>query len=369
MKIENLKVGQIIKNYKEMCVLLDEEITTGGNKKKAQHKEWERYFKYHKQGNKYIIDEIYKDPLPKVENIKNSKYSVYIEKLIIHMLSRCPINKDTKTINMSRNGLYLMLHMINENYTLGRNNINSFSRHLKIPTATLYDFYNDTTVKMNSAVERTLNKLQRQCLIKWEYRISVKLTSGAIRLATDDEISFIVECERKTLKEFKCKDKQEVFLKGKWNKFNHEVIQKIIKEYNILYYFKTFYIYTTEDFREMLLNEWDILTNQSELNNELYFSTLETAEKHHKKISNKYFGIPKYENEKVAILQEYPIHIKKIADVTISEGAEKIEINENCINKPYLFKDYIYEKGLNIESEEDEEVNMQINLLFEDFEI
>ena len=78
---------------------------------------------------------------------------------------------------------------------------------------------------------------------------------------------------------------------------------------------------------------WDLLTNQSELNNELYFSACETAEKHHKKISNKYFGIPKYENEKVAILQEYPIHIKRIADVTILDGVEKVEINENKLNK------------------------------------
>ena len=47
MKIENLKEGQEIKNYKLMCEVLDIKTTTG-NAKKAQLKELERFIKYHK---------------------------------------------------------------------------------------------------------------------------------------------------------------------------------------------------------------------------------------------------------------------------------------------------------------------------------
>ena len=48
----------IIKNYKEMCKILDEE-ETDGNSKKSQIKEWNRYFDFTRDGQKYIINVIY----------------------------------------------------------------------------------------------------------------------------------------------------------------------------------------------------------------------------------------------------------------------------------------------------------------------
>ena len=55
MNITNLKIGDTIKNYKEMCSLLGEKITNGGKSKEAQIKNWERYFQYERQGQKFHI--------------------------------------------------------------------------------------------------------------------------------------------------------------------------------------------------------------------------------------------------------------------------------------------------------------------------
>ena len=66
MKIENLKVGLIVKNYKEMCKLLEQEPKTS-NSKKAQLKEWERYFDFFKDGQKIVITKIYNSPLNKID--------------------------------------------------------------------------------------------------------------------------------------------------------------------------------------------------------------------------------------------------------------------------------------------------------------
>lgn len=359
INIKNLKLNEKIKNYKVLCELLEIKPATS-NSKKAQLKELERYCKYHKEKTAFVIDEIYKNPLPEEVNLKNNKYSIHIEKLIIHMLSCCPINKETKTINMSRNGLYLMLHLINQNYTVGRNNINSFSRYLDIPTATVYDFYNNTSIKMNSTVERTLNKLQKQCLIKWEFRTAVKSRkTDSIRLATEKEINIVLESERATLKELKCDNKQEIFLKGKWNKFNSSVLEKI-KDIDIQYYFKTYYIYTTKDFREMLLDEYEVMESQGELSSQLYYSAVETAKKHHDKISKRIMGIPKYENEKVAILEEYPDHIKRIAELTTSEVVNELFLEE-VGNEYYTFEDYIFNR------DDDGEKNEEIEETFKDY--
>lgn len=55
--------SNIIKNYKIMCELLNEKVSEGGSTKKAQINRWKRYFEFHKNGQKYIIDKIYDNPL------------------------------------------------------------------------------------------------------------------------------------------------------------------------------------------------------------------------------------------------------------------------------------------------------------------
>ena len=59
-----LKVGMTVKNYKELCELLKQEVTTG-NAKKYQLKEFECYFDWEKSGQKFIITDIYDTPLEK----------------------------------------------------------------------------------------------------------------------------------------------------------------------------------------------------------------------------------------------------------------------------------------------------------------
>lgn len=61
----NIMVGQVVKNYKELCALLGEEILKGGSSRTAQLKEFARYFKWERDGQKYIITDIYDTPLPK----------------------------------------------------------------------------------------------------------------------------------------------------------------------------------------------------------------------------------------------------------------------------------------------------------------
>ena len=52
-----LKVGMTVKNYKELCELLKQEVTTG-NAKKYQLKEFEWYYDREKSGQKFNITDI-----------------------------------------------------------------------------------------------------------------------------------------------------------------------------------------------------------------------------------------------------------------------------------------------------------------------
>ena len=66
MKIENLREGMVIKNYKELCKLLEIK-EQGGSSKRIQFKELDRYCSYHKDGHKIIIDKIYNEIKDKVD--------------------------------------------------------------------------------------------------------------------------------------------------------------------------------------------------------------------------------------------------------------------------------------------------------------
>lgn len=67
MNVDNLEVGMVLKNYKELCKVLGIS-STGGNTKKKYIKELKRYVKYHQEGYKFIIDEIYAKPKEKIDN-------------------------------------------------------------------------------------------------------------------------------------------------------------------------------------------------------------------------------------------------------------------------------------------------------------
>ena len=56
-----LNANQTFKNYKELCAFLGEEPKKA-NSKKAQLKEWERYFSFDKVGQKIIITEVFSTP-------------------------------------------------------------------------------------------------------------------------------------------------------------------------------------------------------------------------------------------------------------------------------------------------------------------
>ncbi len=78
-----LKVGQVFKNYKAICEWLNVEPAKKGatNTRNSHIKEFERYCKFHKEGQNFIIDEVYDIPLKKqdgrINNKNNKRNSIY----------------------------------------------------------------------------------------------------------------------------------------------------------------------------------------------------------------------------------------------------------------------------------------------------
>ena len=105
MRVENLHEGQVIKNYKELCKVLDVEPKAGGSSKKSQIKDIERYIKYEKQGQKFIIIKIYDNPKEKAD--KRSKNSGGNNLKYKDILS-------PKELSREFDGFYVYRHMIGD---------------------------------------------------------------------------------------------------------------------------------------------------------------------------------------------------------------------------------------------------------------
>lgn len=103
MQIENLKVGMTIKNYKELCKLLEVDVKAGKSKQ-LQLTDFQRYFDYLKEGNKFIIKEIYNVPKVKVDNRINNKGGNNMK--YSHILS-------DRELSDKFDGYYVYCHKIN----------------------------------------------------------------------------------------------------------------------------------------------------------------------------------------------------------------------------------------------------------------
>lgn len=356
MNIEKLQGIKEVKNYKAMCELLGEKIK-GGDSKKAQIKEWERFIKYHKEGNRFIIDEIYTEPLEKVDGRgSTSIYEDDIQSLIIH---ECSLSKmeNYNSIKLSCSMLANKLKIINENYIVGRNDIKTLSSYMNIPVETIYDFYDSTQRKNKSIIENALNKLQDKALIKWktEVMLCVNRNKGEYRIALDRDLLIIAEIEQEALQYLGEESKRDVFVKRKWNDFKKK-ITSLFKEYeiNIDYYFDVYNIIATEKFKEMILDENSYKEISERLNNNVAESEIRSCTKRHdksieylknhnhgqimgwgfdfyhdkrNKLKDDGYGY-KFKSDKAKSSEEYIEDTKKIIDVCIKKNSGVMLENE-----------------------------------------
>lgn len=95
----SLSVGEEFKNYNDLCSVLQLKPTSGKSKR-LQMKEIERFMSFERQGQKYIIKEIYPVPKEKKDNKRNSKYKDLIEYLLVQQLYELTRNSGSENIDI-----------------------------------------------------------------------------------------------------------------------------------------------------------------------------------------------------------------------------------------------------------------------------
>ena len=110
-----LYVNQIFKNYKELCAFFDEKPTTGCSKQ-AQFKEWERYFSYRKEGNKFVVTEVFDTPKDKTDNRANnySRNNKNVKPFMDYLMSEFNADEYLNQYFTISNWSTLILHLLSK---------------------------------------------------------------------------------------------------------------------------------------------------------------------------------------------------------------------------------------------------------------
>ncbi|WP_194190363.1 hypothetical protein [Clostridium chrysemydis] len=322
MQIENLKEGQVIKNYKELCNILGKE-TKVGKSKQLQIKDFDRYFKYKKEGNKFIIEEIYQIAKEKVDKRLIGVYTEDLERIILRMCKKMNENENYSKIELSVSGMLMQLNMINANYNIGRYHMSKLSNYTRIPIDTVRDFYNNTSNNLRYAVERVLKQLQDRCLIKWSYIYKIQTCGGVYKEATDRDLFNIAESEREVLNEMNYSSKSQVISDGKYNNFNKMVLNYLEKS-NIKKYYSAFKIITTYKFQEFLMDDKNELLElrledcKNRLNNNVIKNIINNAENRQRTAkSKKDNGVFLSAKDEVRALECFVSDIEQLTNICI----------------------------------------------------
>ena len=162
---ERVSVGMVIKNYKQLCQLLDLPILSGGNAKQAQIKNLKCYMDFEKSGQKFIITDIFDTPLTINDQRKlgnNSIYVKYIEVILLQYLSKQ--NGFTSTLN--KVDWWRLLGFINEKYK------NTPDKELETLDSSITPFeikmfYQRCNTKLERILFSALNNLKNRKLIMY----------------------------------------------------------------------------------------------------------------------------------------------------------------------------------------------------------
>lgn len=233
----NLEIGMVVsKGYKELCILLNEKpLKSGSNSYKAQLKRWARYFKMEKgRGRSLVILDVYDEPLPVEDGRKNGNRNIYL-KYIETILLKYIYYKKGKTCYATRNQLWLILGMINNNYRkIPAKILRTEIDYIDVTDWELNKFYMRCNTKLNSILFSALNNLSNRSLIAYEIQTMIVVPDkGASKhhVADDNEIRKILAVERNILNKMGFESKNHAACCMKMVEFYDAVNTKLFELY------------------------------------------------------------------------------------------------------------------------------------------
>ena len=265
-----------IKNYKELCGLLDEDVKSGKSKQ-LQIKNWKRFFTWNNSGHKYLIDQFYEVPLPEEENILKYKLMQYaiFEAIKKHYFYQFQLKKDNpdyqiqpfiKTINT----LAFKIGYMNEYYFTYLYGKNKLASMLDLSPLNISKFYNKVTGYYYDDITTALKRMAKQKWITYDeiyygkfitneeyfivkeytdYKDTVNKTHLAFKTVkrplSDQEIQVYQSIQTRALQSFGCLSFSDFMKNGfSISKLNQTIKEMMLNELRCTNIYKAFRIAT-----------------------------------------------------------------------------------------------------------------------------
>lgn len=247
MNIDNLREGQVIKNYKELCSILGEKVKDGKSKR-IQLEKLSEAIEYHKEGNKFVIDRIIKNEVDMMDKRKlgnNNTQARGIRYSICNLLSNYKIGND-EVIGFSKYMLLKKLNMVNMNYKKAKCNKIKYAKALNVSVAAVDEFLNILDNNSLGAIKKAINVLRTQSVLGYKYSFTWVDINGHHHHCITIEENYINAIEQEVMKELKIDNKVSLYKTNKWHDFKSEVVSKLKNNNNFMfkdikYYYNSFH--------------------------------------------------------------------------------------------------------------------------------
>lgn len=264
--VSKLTIGIAIKNYKELCKILGQEIKTG-KAKQLQIENFKRYFDFEKSGQKFIITDIYDIPLTKEDKRKLGNNLIYvknIELILLQYLSK----QENGTKTFTKRDWWELLGMTNHKYNkIAKEELKQIDT--VVTTFEINHFYLRCNKKLEQILFSALNNLKnRKLILEPEIQTVIVDSNYNYFLALDSDKKKILQEERYILKNVMGYEKiSQVFCRFKQNEYYRMVNDRLNELYGWHHYFKQIKLsfipsniieaipQTTIDLQKAMLNE------------------------------------------------------------------------------------------------------------------
>lgn len=335
--------------YKDLCNALDQPHYTGGNQKKRQIKELERYMclEYNKKTKKYKIAEKYDTPLPPYpEEPSNTVYAKHVKTLLLNYLLM-EHERNPGVIYISSERLYRALGMINGRYIeYKRSDKKKLKDELMVELVinkeysadTLHegtikyyidDFYSRSGSKISSLLKGALDTLEKQGYLTYSKAYKIYRYGKNPAHSTDTEIEYIMEIERTVMDELGFESDKDIWFGGQtreyWNRVL-ELVQEIDPDIYGLY--RCHKIIGSKKNIQRALSREEESEEMCELNHKiLNFIDLQAEKNIHKSFNKNPYDYTKQLSDRYMYAQRYLsdrlIKIKDVAQKSLYELCEE----------------------------------------------
>lgn len=261
--------GQCFRNYKDLCFSLGIEPHLKGKSKQLQLKKIEKYIDYKKNGQSFLIEDVYTKPLAFSKPINSEQeyirnlYFNYIQLILMQTLVN---EKHNGKICSTKIGLLKELGMVNNHYSSKDYEKKIFQQYMELKNIRR-DYYNVKKLlhdRLCQMLNRAIVSLEKQEIILQKEEIRVFQKNRKSRLAMDNEITIINKIEYNTMKKLGIKNILEPYISK--NKLFYKNISEELEKIGWYYYRREHKIIFNEKVRIKLLPD-DILLQQKKMLN------------------------------------------------------------------------------------------------------